>query len=80
MSVHPLIQAARGALTDEDYVECERLLALAVDAAKDLEEDAARLIQAGEAFWPAIYRRSDEAQVAHAVWRAAVKAICEKVP
>jgi hypothetical protein len=30
-TVHPLIQTARGALTDEDYGEAERILGLEVD-------------------------------------------------
>jgi hypothetical protein len=43
VNVHPLIQCARGALSDDDIVEAERLLGLAVDRAKDLEDENARL-------------------------------------
>lgn len=35
--VHPLLQAARGYLTDEDYTAVEATLAEAVERAKDLE-------------------------------------------
>jgi hypothetical protein len=41
--VHPLIQCARGALSDEDIVEAERLLGLAAERAKDLEDENERL-------------------------------------
>jgi hypothetical protein len=42
--VHGYIQAARGMCTDEEpYVAIDRVLAHALEAAKDLEEEVKRL-------------------------------------
>lgn len=41
--VHPLLLAARGYLTDEDYVAVEATLGEAVERAKDLETEVERL-------------------------------------
>lgn len=41
--VHPLLQAARGYLTDEDYTAVEATLQEAVERAKDLEAEVERL-------------------------------------
>jgi hypothetical protein len=55
--VHPLIQSARGAVTDKDWQEAERLLGEAVDAAKDLE-DAFADAEARASKWKAAYLRA----------------------
>lgn len=41
--VHPLLQIARGYLTDEDYVAVEATLQEAVERAKDMEAENERL-------------------------------------
>lgn len=45
--VHPLLQTARGLLTDEHYVTLEIVLAQSVELAKDLEAEVDRLREAG---------------------------------
>jgi chromosome segregation ATPase len=60
--VHPLIQSARGAVTDKDWQEAERLLGEAVDAAKDLEDAFAR----AEASLVDVTTQRDEAENAYA--------------
>jgi hypothetical protein len=57
MIVHPLIQVARGHITDENWKAAEEVLGRAVDAAKDLEAEVERLREALE--W--IYAEPEDA-------------------